>query len=256
MASSEVFDMQKAIDDVLRKVEEAQELRLESEFFDVRVVAVSKTKPKEMIVEAYNCGLRHFGENYVNELVEKASDPEILEMCPEIKWHFIGHLQTNKVAKLLGIPNLYMVQTVDSTRLADALEQKWAATGKEEPLNIMIQVNTSGEEGKSGISPDQVIMHITHILDKCPHLSCLGLMTIGSAGHDLSLGPNPDFECLLKCRRSLHESPRIIDPEVLFLETCELSMGMSDDYEHAVELGSTCVRVGRCIFGARDKKEQ
>lgn len=113
-----------------------------------RLVAVSKIKPVSMIVDAYEAGQRHFGENYVNELAEKASDPLILEKCKDIKWHFIGHLQTNKINKLLGSPNLYIVETVHSEKLADNLNKQWPKhRNSEEKLPVMVQVNTSAEEG-------------------------------------------------------------------------------------------------------------
>lgn len=113
-----------------------------------RLVAVSKIKPASLIVQAYEVGQRHFGENYVNELAEKASDPLILENCKEIKWHFIGHLQTNKINKLLGSPGLFMVETVDSAKLADNLNKQWLKFRKgDEKLKVMVQINTSGEEG-------------------------------------------------------------------------------------------------------------
>lgn len=113
-----------------------------------RLVAVSKIKPASLIVEAYEAGQRDFGENYINELADKASDPLILEKCKDIKWHFIGHLQTNKINKLLGSPRLFMVQTVHSEKLADNLNKQWEKLRKEEEkLKVMVQINTSGEDG-------------------------------------------------------------------------------------------------------------
>ncbi|KAH0623186.1 hypothetical protein JD844_031231 [Phrynosoma platyrhinos] len=113
-----------------------------------RLVAVSKTKPAEMVIEAYNHGQRSFGENYVQELLEKASDSRILSSCPDIKWHFIGHLQKNNVNKLIGVPNLFMLETVDSLKLADRVNASWQKKGSLEKLKIMVQVNTSGEDSK------------------------------------------------------------------------------------------------------------
>lgn len=84
-------------------------------------MAVSKTKPIETIIEAYNAGQRHFGENYVQELVDKANSLEILENCKDIKWHFIGHLQTNKINKVMKLPGLYMIETIDSEKMAEAV---------------------------------------------------------------------------------------------------------------------------------------
>lgn len=113
-----------------------------------RLIAVSKIKPASLIVKAYEAGQRDFGENYVNELADKASDPVILEKCKDIKWHFIGHLQTNKINKLLGSPRLFMVQTVHSEKLADNLNKQWEKMRKdEEKLQVMVQINTSGEDG-------------------------------------------------------------------------------------------------------------
>lgn len=217
---------------------------------DVRLVAVSKTKPKEMILQAYHAGQRHFGENYVNELVEKASDAEVIEQCPDIRWHFIGHLQRNKVAKLLTAPNLYVVETVDSEKLADAVDKAWAKLQKPESLKVMVQVNTSSEESKSGISFEDVCSLVQYVLEKCPHLEFIGLMTIGAFDHDLTKGPNPDFQVLLKCRQS------ICDKLAMDMNSVELSMGMSHDFEHAIEVGSTNVRIGSTIFGARNYSQK
>ena len=110
---------------------------------------MGKFHPAESIVKAYEAGQRHFGENYVNELIEKANCSLILEKCKEIKWHFIGHLQRNKVNKLLSVNNLYLVETVDSDKIATALDNAWPKFRKteESKLKILVQVNTSREEG-------------------------------------------------------------------------------------------------------------
>lgn len=109
-----------------------------------------------MIIQAYEAGQRDFGENYVNELAEKASHPSILEKCKDIKWHFIGHLQNNKINKLLGSPGLFIVETVDSEKLADNLNKQWPKYRKEEEkLKVMVQVNTSAEEGKEIVCKQQ-----------------------------------------------------------------------------------------------------
>lgn len=109
---------------------------------------MSKIKPPELIVQAYEAGQKDFGENYVNELADKANHQLILEKCKDIRWHFIGHLQTNKINKLLSSPGLFTVQTVDSEKLADNLHKQWVKNRKQdEKLKVMVQVNTSGEEG-------------------------------------------------------------------------------------------------------------
>lgn len=213
-----------------------------------RLVAVSKTKPPEMVVEAYQQGQRNFGENYVSELVDKSSNPQILSLCPEIKWHFIGHLQKNNVNKLLGVPNLFMVETIDSVKLADKVNGSWQKlrAANSQRLKIMVQINTSGEESKHGLPPEETVNTVKYIISRCPALHFVGLMTIGRYGYDLTAGPNPDFQMLLSRRRELCENLK------LPLEEVELSMGMSTDFEHAIEVGSTNVRVGSTIFGERE----
>ncbi|XP_047512796.1 pyridoxal phosphate homeostasis protein [Pieris napi] len=214
------------------------------------LIAVSKIKPASLIIQAYEAGQRHFGENYVNELSEKANDPQILELCKDIKWHFIGHLQTNKINKLLQSPKLHIVETVDSAKLADNLNKQWEKFRQgDERLRVMVQVNTSAEEAKNGIEPSETSTLVKHVLENCPNLNLKGLMTIGQYDYDVSLGPNPDFLLLAKCREEVCQNLN------LDINDVELSMGMSADYEHAIELGATSVRVGSTIFGARPLKK-
>lgn len=218
--------------------------------FEPRLVAVSKFHPAEAIIDAYNAGQRNFGENYVNELVEKSSNPKILEQCKDIRWHFIGHLQRNKVNKVLGVTNLYVVETVDSEKIASALDNAWLKFRESDDsrLKIMVQINTSKEEEKNGCEVEEAPSLVKHILENCKNLEFLGLMTIGQYGYDISKGQNPDFLSLIECRRSLCQELGLDQKNV------ELSMGMSTDYEHAIELGSASVRVGTAIFGERPKK--
>ncbi|CAL8275087.1 unnamed protein product [Boreogadus saida] len=213
-----------------------------------RLVAVSKTKPPEMVIEAYKQGQRYFGENYVNELVDKASNTEILESCPEIEWHFIGNLQKNNVNKLLGVPHLFMVETVDSAKLADKVNSSWQRlrAASSQRLRIMLQINTSGEQSKHGLPPEETVNAVKHIVSQCTALHFSGLMTIGRSGFDLSQAQNPDFQMLLSQRK------KVCDNLNLPMEDVELSMGMSNDFEHAIEVGATNVRVGSLIFGNRD----
>ncbi|XP_067879466.1 pyridoxal phosphate homeostasis protein [Heterodontus francisci] len=210
-----------------------------------RLVAVGKTKPAALLMEAYRHGQRHFGENYVQELVEKASDRQLLSICPDIKWHFIGHLQKNNVNKLMGAPNLFMIETIDSIKLADKVNLSWQKKQAPQRMKVMVQVNTSAEDSKHGLSMEETVDMVRHILTNCPSLEFVGLMTIGRYGYDPSQGPNPDFQVLAAHRKEL------CDKLKLPLETVELSMGMSTDYEHAIELGATTVRVGSDIFGER-----
>ncbi|XP_018567938.1 pyridoxal phosphate homeostasis protein [Anoplophora glabripennis] len=243
-------DVRKGIKNVLTRIEEACKKRPpELEAVEPRLVAVSKTKPVNLILEAYEGGQRHFGENYVQELEEKATNADILEKCKDIRWHFIGHLQKNKVNKVLCLPNIYLIETVDSQKLATTLNNHWPKFGPPDTkLKIMIQVNTSGEGEKNGIPPAEVCSLTEYVLKECGNLQLDGLMTIGRFGYNPEDGPNPDFLCLKTCRDEICQNLG------LDWKNINLSMGMSDDFEHAIELGSTNVRVGSSIFGYRPRK--
>lgn len=206
----------------------------------VRLVAVSKTKPVEALREAYDAGQRHFGENYVQELVEK-----VPHMPEDVQWHFIGHLQSNKVSTLVrGCPLLACVETVDSEKLARTMDKAWlAAYGPDRKLRVMVQVNSSGEETKNGVDPADVAELCRVIAAECKGLELAGLMTIGAP--DYSGCRVEDFQTLHQCRG---EAAALLGVSV---ESLELSMGMSSDYESAIREGSTSVRVGSSIFGAR-----
>merc|ERR1719188_253842 len=141
---------------------------------EVRLVAVSKTKPVAMLQAAYSVGHRHFGENYVQEIVEKQP-----QMPEDTQWHFIGHLQSNKVSQLLkGCPTLACLETLDSEKLARAVDKAWLATGSERKLRVMVQVNSSGEESKTGLTEDEVAGLCKIIVAECEGLELAGLMTI------------------------------------------------------------------------------
>ena len=205
---------------------------------NVRLVAVGKTKPASQLRECYDAGHRTFGENYVQELVEKAP-----QMPDDTLWHFIGHLQSNKCNQLFrACPHLAMLETVDSVKLANKLNSTLPET-RVEPLRVLVQVNTSGEESKYGVEPDACTALAKHIYDSCPRLRFSGLMTIGMP--DYTSKPE-NFETLRRCREEVCEALGIEE------SACELSMGMSGDFEAAIEMGSTNVRVGSTIFGARD----
>ncbi|XP_045131847.1 pyridoxal phosphate homeostasis protein-like isoform X1 [Portunus trituberculatus] len=245
-------EVKKALSGVLERVSAASKARspeLAALCPVPRLVAVSKTKPKEMILEAYRAGQRHFGENYVQELVDKANDQQLVAECPEIKWHMIGHLQSNKVKKVVEIPSLYCIETVDSIKLASAINNAVKKTENEEKLKVFVQINTSDEKNKSGVHPDEAAGIVRHIQESCSRLALAGIMTIGAFDHDLSTGPNPDFQRLLKCKARVCEECCMEPKDV------ELSMGMSNDFEHAILVGSTNVRVGSTIFGARNIKK-
>lgn len=219
----------------------------------VRLIAVSKLKPANDILALHKAPTSHshFGENYSQELMEKAA------LLPKsINWHFIGALQTNKCRPLAeSIPNLFSVSSVDSSKKADGLEKgraKLVAEKSDETqgnkLRVLVQVNTSGEEEKSGVEPKDAVQLCKHILDKCPHLELGGLMTIGAIARSKATTKeteNEDFEELGKCRDDVAKQLGL-DAEKL-----ELSMGMSSDFEAAIRQGSTEVRVGTTIFGER-----
>lgn len=210
---------------------------------EIRLVAVSKTKPSSLLMDAYKAGQRYFGENYVQELVGKAE-----ELPNDIHWHFIGPLQSNKANLLVKsvVPNAasLTVETVSTLKLANKLNNAMAAVNEEsdddedKKLSIFIQVNTSGEDTKSGVEPSEVAALCQDIVAKCPLLAIQGLMTIGAPG-DYSC-----FDTLRECRDEVQVA--------LGMESLELSMGMSGDYQQAIAQGATNVRVGSTIFGARD----
>ena len=200
----------------------------------VRLVAVSKTKPIELLRKAYEEGdCRIFGENYAQELVDK-----VPQLPDDVQWHFIGGLQSNKANMLVNAfddVSRLVVETVDKMKLANKLNN--AVSSKGGKLKIFVQVNTSGEESKSGCEPSEVVTLCQSIADECPHLEIMGLMTIGAPG-DLSC-----FDTLAECRDKVQE---------VLGRPLELSMGMSGDYVQAIEKGATNVRVGSTIFGARN----
>jgi pyridoxal phosphate enzyme (YggS family) len=197
----------------------------------VTLVAVSKTKPPAAIREAYDAGQRDFGENYAQELAQKA---DALAGLLDLRWHYIGHLQTNK-AKLVA-RTAAVVHTVDSPALARELGKR-AAKERTEPLPVLIEVNVSGEPQKHGATPGEIAA-VVDALSGESSLALRGLMTMPP--HDL-LAARRAFEALVSLR-NLHGGRTRLP---------ELSMGMSDDLEVAIACGATMVRVGTAIFGAR-----
>lgn len=210
---------------------------------EVRLVAVSKTKPAAAIREAYAAGQRDFGENYLQELARKAAE---LGELSDIRWHMIGHLQTNK-AKLAAC-HASLVHTVDSARVAEALARRrseWVSGGTElpvelaTPLSVLVEVNIAGEAQKSGCAPS-ALGEILDAIEREPWLALKGLMTVPPFTDD----PDVARQCFEKLRslRDAHGGPERLP---------ELSMGMSDDLEAAIAAGATIVRIGTAIFGAR-----
>lgn len=221
----------------------------------VRLIAVSKLKPANDILalhQAPNPTQSHFGENYVQELLEKS------RLLPRsIRWHMIGGLQSNKCRQLAEqIPNLWCVSSVDSAKKANELEKGRRALLERDPhaekLRVMVQVNTSGEEAKSGVEPAETTQLCKHVIETCPHLELFGLMTIGAIARSKETTPeneNEDFVCLRETR------DRVAEELGWEKEKLELSMGMSADFEGAIRMGSDEVRVGSDIFGERPQKK-
>lgn len=205
-------------------------------FEKIKIIAVSKTHTPQAIVAAYEAGARIFGENYVQELTEKQKILEEKGMIPE--WHFIGHLQTNKVKYIA--PFVSLIHSVDSEKLA--LEISRQAQKHNRTIDILMQVNTSGEISKSGCEPEESVDLAEKII-KIPNIKLLGLMTIGTFS---------DNETII--RREFRLLKSILDEinSKLSINLTELSMGMSHDFEIAIEEGSTMVRIGTAIFGERD----
>ena len=227
-------EIRKNIETVKKHMEAACEKcgRAEEE---VRLIAVSKTKPLPALQEAYDCGCRDFGENKVQELVEK------YEALPEdIRWHMIGHLQRNKVKYI--VDKVFLIHSVDSLRLAQEIEKE--AAKHEKTVNILLEVNVAGEESKFGVKPEDVL-ELAKEIAKMPHIRVKGLMTIAPYVEDAEEN-RPYFEKLKKIYVDIiHKN---IDN--VFME--ELSMGMTGDYEVAITEGATYIRVGTGIFGERE----
>lgn len=235
---------------------------------EITLIAVSKTKPLEMIKEAYELGLRHFGENKVQELTNKY---DILqEAHPDISWHQIGHLQRNKVKYIVS--KAALIHSVDSIRLAEQIEEEAAKRGQ--ICDVLIEVNITNEESKYGVKPEELFSIVTELL-KLEHLRLRGLMTVAANTED----PENNRMYFRKMRElyvdiktknidnsfkenkvnfphgniSLNMDETTILKNNHGLENFNiLSMGMTGDFEVAIEEGATMVRIGTGIFGERN----
>ena len=202
---------------------------------EVTLIAVSKTKPVSMLKEAYDAGARCFGENKVQEIMDK--HPQLPE---DIQWHMIGHLQRNKVKYI--VDKVSMIHSVDSLRLAQTIEQEAAKHNVCVP--VLLEVNVAQEESKFGLKMDEVLPLIETIAD-FPHIKVQGLMTI--APYVENAEDNRDFFRQLK-KLSVDIEAKNINKVSMSV----LSMGMTGDYQVAVQEGATMVRVGTGIFGERN----
>ena len=205
---------------------------------DVTLIAVSKTKPVSMLKEAYDYGCRDFGENKVQELVDKWE-----QLPKDIRWHMIGHLQRNKVKYI--VDKVYLIHSVDSIRLAEEISKE--AVKKDVTVSILVEVNVAEEESKFGTTCEEAYKLVEEIA-KLPNIVVKGLMTIAPYVEN-SEENRQYFE-------KLHQIyVDIVDKNIDNVYMDELSMGMTGDYEVAVTEGATYVRVGTGIFGERNYAE-
>ncbi|MFC6360106.1 YggS family pyridoxal phosphate-dependent enzyme [Luteococcus peritonei] len=203
---------------------------------EIRLLPVSKTHPMEMLREAAAAGYTQLAENKVQELVSKSA---ALEPGERIGFSFIGHLQTNKARQVAELADEF--QCLDSARVAKELDKRLQPLGKRLP--VLVQVNSSGEEQKFGVAPDQAV-DLVRELAAFDALDVRGLMTVAVKGHEQQVAA-----CFERMREL---QDRLRQAQALGSAWDELSMGMSADLELAIAHGSTCVRVGTAIFGARD----
>lgn len=225
--------IQENIAETERKIAEACK-RAGRDTSEVNLIAVSKTKPFEMLLEAYDAGIRDFGENRVQELMEK-----IPAMPEDIRWHMIGHLQRNKVKYIVG--KVYMIHSVDSLELAQEISRE--AVKRQVRVKVLLEVNVAGEESKFGTTPEEVLS-LAEAVAKLPGIEVKGLMTIAPYVEDQE-------ENRVYFQKLKQLSVDIYSKNIDNISMDVMSMGMTGDYSVAVEEGATYVRVGTGIFGER-----
>ncbi len=201
----------------------------------VRLIAVSKTHPASFIREAFDSGQIEFGESYVQEFLEKYDDPELENQG--IEWHFIGHLQSNKIRSIIG--KVSLIHGIDKLSTAEELSKR--ALQHNLQVNYLLEVNTSGEASKYGMVPEE-ILSVAEDLFRLPNITLRGLMTIASPER---VKAQAEFRQL----RTLLEALKAVAPDPSQL--VELSMGMSGDFREAIHEGATMIRIGTAIFGWR-----
>lgn len=202
---------------------------------DCVLIAVSKTKPIEMLQEVYDCGCRDFGENKVQEIMDKYD-----ALPKDIRWHMIGHLQTNKVKYI--VDKVYMIHSVDSVHLAKEISKE--AIKKNVVVKILLEVNVANEESKFGVT-SQTALELYNQVAQLPNLEICGLMTIAPYVEN----PEENRQYFVELRNLMVDiAARKTDNNIMYC----LSMGMTGDYEVAISEGATYVRVGTGIFGERN----
>ena len=218
---------QRNLDEIIEKIEFTR-LQVSGHHI-VKIVAVSKYNTTEDIKKLLETGQRAFGENKVQDLISKS---EILEELP-IEWHFIGHLQKNKVNNLIDA-NPSLMQSLDSVELALALDKRLAT--KEHSMDMLLQVNSANEEQKSGVSCESALDIYQEINETCPNINLKGLMSIGAHSDDKTI-----------IKQSFEDTRTIFD-KLPNNQDLICSMGMSSDYELAISCGSNMVRIGSALF--------
>lgn len=198
-----------------------------------QLIAVSKTKPVAAISEAYAAGQRAFGENYVQELVEKA---QFFQDKTDIRWHFIGPIQSNKTRDIAAYADV--VHSIERAKIAERLAAQ--RSSNQAPLQVLIQINISGEASKSGVLPTEMLM-LAKVIADLPQLELIGLMAIPepAIAGDNSLA----FQAMAELSKQL---------TAIYPQANQLSMGMSDDWQQALTFGATMIRLGTAIFGHRE----
>lgn len=222
--------------DIKRRADEAA-IRSGRTPADVKLIAVTKTHPASEINEAIDAGATDIGENRVQELLEKYEDVK------PVRWHLIGHLQTNKVKQVIG--KVVMIHSVDSLKLAREIDKRSAAAGI--VTDILIEINSAMEETKSGIAASDLKQLVTEITEECSNVRVCGLMCIPP----IAAEPEDSRPYFREAAELFKDMKSWELPSERFAPA-ELSMGMSGDFEVAIEEGATIVRVGSSIFGPRN----
>ncbi len=222
----------KRLEEVLERIEKAC-LRAGRRKEEVKLLGATKTVPPEVIREFYNCGLRVFGENRAQEFLKKYEDLKDLN----IEWHFIGRLQTNKVKYLMK--KVVLIHSLDRKNLADEIQKR--ASKENIVQDVLIEVNVGGEETKGGVEPEK-LEELFEYSSNLPNIRVLGLMAIPPYFENPE-DVRPYFAKLRELRDKLEEKYKV--------SLKELSMGMSHDFEIAIEEGATIVRIGTLLFGER-----
>ncbi len=202
---------------------------------EVRLIAVSKTHPASLVREAFNSGQIEFGESYVQEFLEKHDDPQLEHQG--IEWHFIGHLQSNKIRSIIG--KVSLIHGIDKRSTAEELSKR--ALQQNLQVNYLLEVNTSGEASKYGMAPEEVLS-VAEALFLLPNITLRGLMTIASPDRVKAQEEFRQLRLLLEALKAVAPDPS---------QLAELSMGMSGDFREAIHEGATMIRVGTAIFGWR-----